>query len=140
MTPDDLTLIRQDAEAIDPVRFAPTFYQTLFELAPGVRPLFPSDLTDQQRKLTAELMTMVSMAVDLTDGSHERFVERAQRLGARHVEYGATIHHYGVVGTALITALASAVDGWDDRHHRAWSRLYATVSATMLEGTRPFED
>lgn len=136
MTPHDLALIGNGAATLDPEPFAELFYDTLFELAPTTRDLFPHDLADQRRKLMAELTSMVALATSSVAGEFDRFVERAHRLGARHVAYGATASHYDIVGTALIGALSQSVPGWDSDHEIAWTRLYGLVATTMLDGAR----
>ena len=136
MTPDDLRLLQHDLAALDAEALTIDFYDRLFEVAPGVRPLFPDDLAEQRRKLGAELAVLVDLATSLAAGDHRRFVERAHRLGARHVRYGAAPAHYPVVGETLLDALATALPTWDDAHRDAWSRLHAVVAETMLEGAR----
>lgn len=136
MTPHDLTLIERGASSLDPDPFAARFYATLFELAPAARGLFPDDLSDQRRKLMAELTAMIGMATSSVAGELDRFVERAHRLGARHVAYGATPAHYDIVGAALISSLAASVPGWDADHEQAWTRLYGLVASTMMEGAQ----
>lgn len=133
MTPEALCLVRQDASSIDPEPFAEAFYDTLFALAPAARDLFPDDLSEQRRKLMAELTTMITMATSMVEGELDHFVDRAHALGRRHVRYGATAEHYRVVGTALLATLASSIETWDDAHQAAWSRLYTLVASTMQE-------
>lgn len=134
MTPHDLELIGRGAAGIDPDPFATTFYDTLFDLAPAARGLFPDDLADQRAKLMAEITTMISLAMSASAGDMQRFVERTHRLGARHVAYGATPDHYAIVGQALIAALGEHVPNWSSADETAWTRLYGVIASTMLEG------
>jgi nitric oxide dioxygenase len=136
MTPHDLALIGNSAATLEPEPFAELFYDTLFELAPTARDLFPHDLADQRRKLMTELTSMVALATSSVAGELDRFVERVHRLGARHVAYGATSSHYDIVGTALVSALSQSVPDWDTDHETAWTRLYGLVATTMLDGAR----
>jgi len=133
MTPQDLRHITATADRIDPDTFATTFYDTLFEFAPSTRAMFPDDLSEQRRKLMAELTTMITLATSIVDGDMARFEERAHRLGRRHVDYGATAAHYEVVGTALLSTLAAHVESWDAADELAWTRLYGVISSTMQE-------
>lgn len=133
MTPQDLRRITTTADRIDPERFATTFYATLFEMAPAARTMFPDDMSEQRRKLMAELTTMIALATSIVDGDMARFEERAHRLGRRHVDYGATAAHYEVVGTALLSTLAAHLESWDAVDERAWTRLYGVISSTMQE-------
>lgn len=134
MTPTDLNLITDSAAALDPEPFAACFYDTLFELAPAARALFPDDLREQRAKLMNELTTLIGFATSAADGDVDRFVARAHRLGARHTTYGAEPEHYDIVGAALLAALRDHVTDWSDPHETAWSRLYRLVATTMQEG------
>ena len=134
MTPFDLELITRSAGGLDPDPFATSFYDTLFELAPPARTLFPADLSDQRSKLMAELSTLIGFATAATEGDVDRFVARAHRLGARHTAYGAAPEHYDIVGVALLAALRDHVADWSDDHETAWTLLYQLVATTMLEG------
>lgn len=134
MTPTDLDLITRSATELEPEPFATCFYDTLFELAPSARALFPADMGEQRAKLMIELSTLIGFATSATEGDVDRFVARAHRLGARHTAYGAEPEHYDIVGAALLAALREHVAGWSDAHETAWSRLYRLVATTMLEG------
>jgi nitric oxide dioxygenase len=105
------------------------FYDELFGLAPEVRPLFPEDLTLQRQKLFDELTAIVAA---VAQGEH---VDRAARLGARHLDYGTAPAHYEAVGRALMTALAGALgERWTDETAEAWAVAYQEVAASMLRG------
>jgi nitric oxide dioxygenase len=137
MTPDQLELIVRDSAVVSvaPGDFAAAFYATLFELAPTTRPLFPDDMTEQSAKLTSELSALIDVATAWQQtGAIDGFVERARQLGARHRGYGVSSAMYAPVGVALIAALRSCVDGFDDEHARAWSTLYHLLADTMREG------
>lgn len=135
MTPDELALIVSDGEALRalPDVFADTFYATLFELAPATRSLFPDDLVAQRGKLVHELGFLIDAATAIDDGLDD-FVARATALGRRHVDYGVTTHDYAPVGGALMAALRSCVDGWDEAHDIAWMKLYRLIADVMREG------
>ena len=137
MTPDELALIESDGAIIRaaPEAFATTFYATLFELAPETRALFPDDLVAQRGKLVAELEFLIDAATDTaTTGDLGPFLVRARELGRRHVDYGVTGPDYATVGLALNAAAGRVVDGWDERHDRAWTKLYRLISDVMREG------
>jgi len=134
MTPHDIDLVRRDIDAIDADELAIDFYATLFDLAPEARTMFPDDMTQQRRKLMTELSALIELGTAAESGRIGDFVDRAQRLGRRHVRYATEGSHYAVVGSALLTALRHAVAGWDDDHERAWTVLYTTVAEVMREG------
>ena len=132
MTPEQLDLIATSAATAtaDPAAFGAAFYDRLFQLAPDVRALFPTDMAEQSDKLVDELAFLTRAATDL-----DHFVERARDLGRRHDGYGAERAHYGVVREALVAALAqSCGDQWTDAHVAAWGVLYNLIAETMLDG------
>ena len=78
--------------ALQPDVAAEAFYSRLFEVAPGVRPLFPEDMKAQGRKL----IQMIGVAVNNADDV-ESLIPALRALGERHVGYGAVAEHYPVV-------------------------------------------
>jgi hemoglobin-like flavoprotein len=68
-----------------------TFYDRLFTRAPGVRPLFGTDLRRQRAMLLHALVMVRKSLRDL-----EAILPALHELGARHVAYGARPEHYPV--------------------------------------------
>ena len=135
MTPDELRIVQADGETVrsDAEAFSSAFYDTLFEIAPGTRALFPDDLVAQRGKLVDELGFLVAAASEAS-GDLDPFLARARELGRRHVGYGVAGADYEHVGAALLAALAQAVPDWDIAHERAWTRLYRLIADVMREG------
>lgn len=135
MNAEELEVVRADAGVLDDNEtLAAEFYRCLFALDPSIRELFPEDMAAQQRKLVDELNALVELGLALSEGKARDFADRAGRLGASHRGYGARPPHYELVGTALLQSLESHVDGWDEWHRTAWSKLYWLVAQTMLDG------
>lgn len=132
MTPDQIHLLRRSFAKIEPQASlaALAFYRRLFELAPGVRPLFKADIESQATKL----MDMIGLAVSMTD--HPESLEGDLRdLGARHLDYGSEDAHYPVVGAALLDMLGEVLgDDFTPATKAAWIEFYTLVSQKMLEG------
>lgn len=106
------------------------FYDRLFRRAPGVRPLFPTDMTEQRRKLVAALAFVVQHL-----RSPDEVLPRLRQLGAKHVEYGAQAEHYPVVCEELVLAMGEvAAESWDEEIERDWRNALHLVSAAMLAG------
>ena len=111
-----------------------TFYDRLFETAPGVKPLFASvDMERQRQALLNMLLVLRESLRDLDD-----IVPDLEDLGTRHVGYGAQPEHYPVVGKVLIGAMAEvAGDKWTDDYTAAWEEAYGVVQQVMLSGAAP---
>lgn len=106
------------------------FYNRLFEVAPGVRPLFPASLEDQSEKLFKTLKILVA-SLDRLD----TVVPVLQDLGRRHTAYGAKPEHYAVVGSTLIWTLREALgEAFTPAVEQDWLQLFAVASAAMLRG------
>ena len=129
-TDREIELVRSTwaAASADPDAAATLFYGKLFEAAPGVKPLFSSDMKEQGRKL----MQMIGVAVN---NMHriEEIVPALIELGERHDDYGAEPGHYPVVGSVLLDTLSTALgDEFSDEAALAWGRTYDALSSVML--------
>ena len=129
MTPDQISLIRSTFQQVDPDSAAAAFYDRLFEIAPGVRDLFPSDLTAQGQKLMATLAFVVNGLDDI-----EAILPAVRDLGARHVDYGTDPAHYDAVGEALLWTLEQGLGpAFTQEVKMAWTEAYGLIAATMIE-------
>lgn len=130
MTPEQIKLVQDSFEQVAPIadQAAELFYGRLFEVAPEVKPMFTSDMSEQGKKL----MTMIGVAVrGLTN--LEKIVPAVQQLGVRHVEYGVKEEHFAVVGESLLWTLEQGLgDAWNDELKDAWATTYGVLSATMI--------
>jgi methyl-accepting chemotaxis protein len=107
------------------------FYSRLFDSAPGVVPLFAA--TDLARQKAMLLSTLVLLRKSLRN--LDAIVPTLQKLGARHVAYGALPEHYPVVGEVLIASMAAiAGPAWSPEYASAWSDAFAVVAGAMIEG------
>ena len=130
MTPDQVKLVQQSFAKVAPIsdQAATLFYGRLFEVAPSVKAMFPSDLTEQRKKLMATLAVVVNGLSNL-----ESVLPAASSLALRHVAYGAKPEHYPVVGGALLWTLEKGLGGaWTPEVAAAWTAAYATLSGYMI--------
>jgi hemoglobin-like flavoprotein len=130
MTPDQVKLVQQSFAKVAPIsdQAATLFYDRLFEVAPSVKAMFPSDLTEQRRKLMATLAVVVNGLSNL-----ESVLPAASALALRHVAYGAKPEHYPVVGGALLWTLEKGLgNAWTPEVASAWTAAYATLSGYMI--------
>lgn len=111
------------------------FYRRLFELAPGLRPLFKSDIESQ----AAKLMETLAVALNLLERPAELAGE-LEVLGAKHVEYGAEPEHYAIVRRALLDMFAEVMgENFTPEVRAAWDELYDFIEASMLRGAAAAE-
>src|SRR6201985_248262 len=130
MTPDQIKLGQESFAKVAPIseQAAVLFYDRLFEVAPGVKAMFPTDMTEQRKKLMATLAVVVNGL-----GNLESVLPAASALAKRHVGYGAKPEHYPVVGGALLWTLEKGLgEGWTPEVADAWTRVYATLSGFMI--------
>jgi nitric oxide dioxygenase len=128
----DVELVRASFERVLPIadEAATLFYGRLFELAPDVRALFPSEMADQKRKLIQAL----ALAVRSLDEPHN-LMPVLHEMGARHVAYGATPEGYALVGEALIWTLKQGLgEAFTPETEKAWENIYHVLSNAMQSG------
>ena len=131
MTPEQKTLVQESFGKVAPIadQAAALFYRRLFELDPGVKPLFKTDLDEQGRKLMQMIATAVNGLDDL-----EALVPAVQDLGRRHVAYGVKDEHYETVGTALIWTLEQGLgEDFTPETQAAWVTGYGVLATTMKD-------
>ena len=131
MTPEQIDLVERTLAQARPGLddMAIDFYARLFRAEPQLATLFTSDPAAQRDKFVAELEAIVA-----TIHRHPIFLEAAQDLGVRHRGYGVQAPHYGMVGAALLAALAEALgDTWTDEVQEAWRLAYNLAAEAMMD-------
>jgi hemoglobin-like flavoprotein len=130
MTERQIQLVKESWSHVAPISdvAADLFYNRLFEVAPGVRPLFKGDMRMQGHKL----MGMLSMVVSKLD-SLETLMDEIKGLAQRHNKYGAHPAHYQVVGECLIWTLAKGLgEKWNKEIEESWIGAYTILSGAMI--------
>lgn len=121
---------------------ADLFYKRLFELAPGYREYFKSDLASQKRKLIA-MLAFVVKALDWPESAWRQNVEDEDdlflvvlALGRRHSDlYHIPDASYATVGEALLWTLDYGLGKKFDAPARAaWTKVYGLLATTMKMG------
>ena len=132
MTPKQIEIIRETWLKVVPIGDVATelFYSRLFEIDPGVRPLFAKvDMPLQRRKLLQALNGVIESIEHL-----ESVVPTLQELGRRHVGYGVKDAHYDSVGGALLWTLEKGLgEAWSEEAAEAWASAYALLANTMID-------
>ncbi|MFJ3903365.1 globin domain-containing protein [Streptomyces sp. NPDC090025] len=105
------------------------FYSHLFWHNPGVRELFPKDLTPQRDRLFAALTHLVT---HLEDPGLAHYLGQ---LGRDHRKFLATPALYSAVGGSLVAAFAHAAGAaWSIEAEKEWTEAYGRVAELMLAG------
>src|SRR5687768_15873541 len=108
-------------------QLASTFYELLFDRHPRLRPLFPTDMTRQQSKLTQTLVWIVAHL-----HRREQVVPAVRELGQRHAAYGAGPEDYPAVRDTLIEAMRrTAGSHWDDGLAEDWRVCFDLIARHM---------
>lgn len=131
MSPEQVQTVQDTWKAVVPIadKAADLFYDKLFLMDPGLRPLFPEDLTEQKKKL----MSMIGRVVTaLRDPSG--VVPAIQDLGRKHVGYGVKKEDYTTVGGALLWTLEQGLGAaWNAEVKDSWVAAYTLLSGVMID-------
>lgn len=131
----NVSLLRQSFELVAPhaSQLTDTFYETLFQRYPGVKPLFHDiSMKKQKGKLVGSLAYIVKNLENPGD-----LAAYLKAMGRRHVAYGTEEGHYPAVGECLLAALArTAGPAWNKELEEAWTEAYHAVAGLMMEGAR----
>jgi hemoglobin-like flavoprotein len=129
MTPEQVKLVQDSFSKVAPIadKAADLFYDRLFTIAPEVRSLFPSDLTEQKKKLMQMIATAVTNLHQV-----EKILPAVEALGRRHAGYGVTAKEYEPVGAALLWTLEQELGpDFTEPVKAAWTQTYVTVASVM---------
>ncbi len=131
MTPKQIELVQSSFQKVLPIAdtAADIFYARLFEIAPAVRPLFPTDMSEQKKKL----LKLLAMAVNGLNRVDE-VVPALQACGARHNGYNVKLEQYDTVGAALLYTLGKGLgDDFTPEVAEAWTECYGLVAGVMKD-------
>lgn len=134
MTDEQIKLVKTSFGKVERVaeEAAVLFYARLFELNPGLQPLFKNDIREQGLKL----MQMLKLAVNGLDDI-DALIPAVRALGARHAAYGVEDNHYDAVATALLWTLEHALKAdFTPETKSAWAEVYNLLAQTMKDAAR----
>ena len=135
MDAQQIALVQKTFEGVEPIaqEVGDLLYTRLFEMDPGVRPLFKGDL----KKQALMLMTVIGLAVRSLDRP-EAVESSVRALGQRHFGYGVSAPDYNTFGAALIWALEQVLgDAFTPEVKQAWIQAYDLLSGAMKKATSP---
>ena len=130
MTPNQIELIqrtfKQLAEQADET--AANFYDHLFRLEPGLRPLFSNNMHHQGQKLMAALAIFIFSLKESGD-----VPPMLRRLGARHSHHGIPASAYATAQQALVATLAERLGSqFTPDVEAAWTALFSHLAKAMM--------
>lgn len=131
----DTNLLQASFARIEPQKeaFAATFYSTLLENYPALRPFFIGlDLRRQQSSLLATLLAILNQAVR---GKEARTI--FQRLGERHAARQIGAEHYPAFGQTLLETMARYDPQWTPELRAAWAAALERCVRFMMESYHP---
>ena len=105
------------------------FYDRLFELDPGLQPMFRASREEQAKKL-AQVLGVVVKSLDRL----ETILPAVRDLGSRHHGYGVKNEHYATVGAALLWTLEQALgEAFTHEVKEGWTTAYGALAAVMQD-------
>jgi nitric oxide dioxygenase len=131
MTPDAIAQIKRSHAAIaaTPRQLSARFYTELFTRAPGLRRLFPDDLTALQDHFEAALALIIRNLDEV-----EALAESLRDLGAQHVHWGARPEDYATARDALVAAIGALSPDWSPSLESEWRAAITAIVVPMLQG------
>ncbi len=108
------------------------FYAHLFSKHPALRPMFPSDMGEQKKKLLGSLALVIENI-----RKTEKLEQPLMDMGERHVGYGTEAAHYAVVCDTLVSVMAEmAGEAWNDQLTQDWNGALDFVASVTLDGAK----
>jgi hemoglobin-like flavoprotein len=131
MTPEAIQRLKASYAGVTatPRQLAARFYQELFAVAPGLRRLFPGDLTLLQGHFEAALALVVRNLDEV-----EVLRPALRDLGAQHVHWGARPEDYETALDALVVAIGALSPNWEATLEADWRGAITAIIVPMLEG------
>jgi len=133
MNAQQIELVQASFEMVRPIadQAAETFYQRLFEIAPGYRSLFRNNMNKQG----AMLMSTLGLAVGSLNNL-EAILPAVRSLGQRHAGYGVTAEHYQPVAEAFLWTLDHYLgEAFTPELQQAWVEAYTILAGAMIEAS-----
>lgn len=133
MNAQQIELVQASFAMVRPIadQAAETFYQRLFEIAPGYRSLFRNNMNKQG----AMLMSTLGLAVGSLNNL-EAILPAVRSLGQRHAGYGVTAEHYQPVAEAFLWTLDHYLgEAFTPELKDAWVEAYTILAGAMIEAS-----
>lgn len=117
---------------VDPVLVGGLFYSKLFNENPGIRVLFPKDMTAQNKKLADMLTTIISSI------NHRDILKKnVDDIILKHVIHHIKPEYYNVAAKSLLWTLEQGLGtDWNTEVKEAWISCYSSLTEMMNDDVR----
>jgi hemoglobin-like flavoprotein len=133
MDQQQIRLLQRTFSKIEPIaqETGELFYRRLFDIEPDMRTLFKGDM----KKQAEMLMTAIGLTVESLDHP-ERVTPQLERIGQRHIGYGAMPNDFDKFGAALLWAFGQSLgDAWTPEVQAAWVEAFEFIRQNMKQIT-----
>lgn len=130
LTRDQIDLIRETFELLRPDVEAASelLYRRLFEIAPELRAMFRSDMSEQGMRFMSTLEVIVQYLDD-----PQALRPHLERLAKGHAAYGVKPEHFRPMGSALLWSMQQTLgDRFPAGGEVAWSAAYDHITREMI--------
>lgn len=130
LTRDQIDLIREIFELLRPnvEETSELLYSRLFEIAPELRAMFPTDMSEQGMRFMSTLEVVVQYLDD-----PEALRPHLERLAKGHAAYGVKPEHFRPMGSALLWSMQQTLgDRFPAGGEAAWSAAYDHIAREMI--------
>lgn len=130
LTQTQIDLIRQSFEALRPdvETASELLYQRLFEIAPGYRAMFRTDMLEQGMRFMTTLEVIVQYL-----GDPAALRPHLDRLAKGHAAYGVRPEHFKAMGEALEWSMHDVLGArFTPAMAAAWRAAYAHIADEMI--------
>jgi hemoglobin-like flavoprotein len=131
MTPESIARLKKSFTevAAEPHALAARFYLELFTAVPGLRPLFPTDMTVLEGHFEAALALVIRNLEDMAV-----LQDSLRDLGAQHVGWGVKPEDYFVVRDVIVRAIHEGSASWNEQLEADWRSAITAIAVAMLQG------
>lgn len=113
------------------IEITKTFYKTMFENNPEVKPLFNMGKQESGEQPKALAMAIIASAENIDN--LPKILPAVKKISERHCEVGIKPEHYPIVGKNLLIAIKKVLgDAATDKIMEAWEKAYGAVAEVFI--------
>jgi hemoglobin-like flavoprotein len=136
LTRDQVTILKKTFRLLDTDRLARRFYSSLFTKYPEVKPLFPSDLSEQAIKLISVFELVIHSFEEHAPNQfslQQSVMLPLRTLGKKHTEKGVENAHYPIANQLLLEAIKEEAGYiFPSEAEQAWKLALSHLTSAML--------